>query len=122
MYITNSFSINMLNSNQKLHFTKLSGWNIKRFTEVAISAFGHEDIARIVSLNTGQEFKQNRISISLDETSSVLIAQYRGPRLPEGATQLPDGAEIEYWLVSKWEGLEAAKVAANQEYIKLSRS
>ena len=29
----------------------------------------------------------------------MLVAQYSGPRLPEGATALPAGARIEFWLV-----------------------
>jgi hypothetical protein len=29
----------------------------------------------------------------------VLVAQYRGPRLPEGATELPEGATIEWYVV-----------------------
>lgn len=30
---------------------------------------------------------------------AALIGQYIGPRLPEGATELPAGATIEWWLV-----------------------
>jgi hypothetical protein len=28
------------------------------------------------------------------------VAQYVGPRLPEGTTRLPDGARIDYYLVA----------------------
>ena len=32
---------------------------------------------------------------------ALIVAQYRGPRLPEGATELPPGAKLEFWLVKE---------------------
>lgn len=33
------------------------------------------------------------------EDALTLVGQYRGPRLPDGATTLPEGATIEWWHV-----------------------
>jgi len=39
----------------------------------------------------------NRVNVKL--TGPMVVAQYMGPRLPEGATTLPEGAKIEFWKV-----------------------
>jgi len=40
-----------------------------------------------------------RKDFKLDADTCLLVAQYVGPRLPEGATALPPGANIEYYVV-----------------------
>jgi len=64
------------------------------------SAIGHKDTAAVVSGLLGQEIKENRLNVKLsDSRDSLLVAQYNGPRLPEGSTTLPAGAEIQfYWI------------------------
>jgi hypothetical protein len=61
---------------------------------------GHADIARIASTQLGVEIPVNRTNVSLRPGDNVIVAQYMGPRLPEGAMELPDGARIEYFLVA----------------------
>lgn len=63
------------------------------------SAIGHADTARIVSGMLGVELPANRQSVKLARGEKMIVAQYTGPRLPEGATALPAGAEIEFVLV-----------------------
>jgi hypothetical protein len=41
----------------------------------------------------------NRDNLSLAEADTLIVAQYRGPRLPEGAITLPEGAEIVFFKV-----------------------
>jgi len=53
-------------------------------------AIGHRDLAVL----TG--FPYNRESIEATAGDILLVCQYRGPRLEEGATKLPDNAAL-YW-------------------------
>ena len=69
-------------------------------------AIGHADTARIVATDLGlperaeewAAIAETRPNASA-EGNSLIVAQYRGPRLPVGATALPEGAVIEYWQV-----------------------
>jgi hypothetical protein len=72
---------------------------VKRATEEIVSAVGHTDTAKIFTEKLGYKIEPNRISFKLDIFDTALIGQYVGPRLPEGATTLPEGATIEWWLV-----------------------
>ena len=47
----------------------------------------------------GVEVPTSRCDVTLDDSASLIVAQYRGPRLPEGATSLPAGASIEFWQI-----------------------
>lgn len=103
-YLTNAFSINMLErGGQDLSFVpvnKNAVCNLLR-NEQVIPAIGHRDTAEIVSriLDTDHNlFNRTDVALMRGETS-LIIAQYRGPRLPEGATVLPAGASIEFWQV-----------------------
>ena len=51
-----------------------------------------------VSVSYGVEIPCNRATVALKEGDVALVGQYSGPRLPEGATSLPEGAAIK-WLV-----------------------
>lgn len=101
-YLTNSFSINMLNDNGALvQFSKVDASFVANYLSMweYTSAIGHEDTARLVGNILGFEVKPNRITVKLNDCDMVFVAQYSGPRLPEGATELPEGAKIEFWLV-----------------------
>ena len=63
------------------------------------SVIGHADTARIVSGMLGIELPVNRANVKLACGEKMIVAQYSGPRLPEGATVLPEGAKIEFVLV-----------------------
>jgi len=41
----------------------------------------------------------NRETIKLRDGDNMIVCQYSGPRLREGATQLPPEAQIDYFLV-----------------------
>ena len=64
------------------------------------SAIGHQDTAKVVSSMLGFEVKPNRVSIKMSESDVLYVAQYTGPRLPEGATTLPEGASLEFFEVT----------------------
>lgn len=103
MYITNAFSINMLPREEVVAvlFTPISLDEAREIAAKGLeSAIGHADTARIVSDLLGVEIPSNRVDIRLQNRDRILVAQYSGPRLPEGATTLPEGAKIEFWLVT----------------------
>jgi hypothetical protein len=65
-----------------------------------ISAVGHAGTARLFSEILDYPIEVSRKNVKLTKRNDVaLIGQYVGPRLPEGATTLPEGANIEWWLV-----------------------
>ena len=66
----------------------------------AKSCVGHADIAAMLSRLIGVDVPVNRVSVSLQPGDTLIVGQYIGPRLPEGATALPEGAKIEWYRVS----------------------
>lgn len=125
LYIVNSFSINMIaddlldfplypeplydGENRCLRFKKLSDEELRETLVANIfrvrNAIGHSDLDNLVRTHIRElcevQLKPGeRLTVKLRYRDQALVAQYRGPRLPEGATSLPEGAEIEYWLVT----------------------
>lgn len=95
-YIANSFSLQMLSNPGHLHVTEIPE---DRFRDLvrkseARSVIGHPDTARVLG------YEYNRESILLDEGDTLFVAQLSGGRLPEGATELPDGFTFRYLMVS----------------------
>jgi len=113
--LCNAFSINML--------TRANGARDLTFVPVAREAarnlvinhsargefqcaIGHADTARVVASDLGlperatewAAIAETRPNVVFDG-NSLVVAQYRGPRLPAAATELPEGAVIEYWQV-----------------------
>lgn len=104
LYLTNALSLNMFNIERPIHISitpltlEQAKWHLN-YDKNFVSAIGHEDTARILSNMLGMEIKANRISVKLTQDDYAIIAQYTGPRLPEGATTLPVGAEIKFYMV-----------------------
>jgi len=108
LYICNAFSLSMLDrvdqcSPSTVRVPAPVGPDDLEFilalASDVISAVGHADTAAIFSGILGIAVPVNRMSVKLGPHDSALIGQYVGPRLPEGATSLPEGATIEWWLV-----------------------
>jgi hypothetical protein len=117
MTITNAISLNMLPADAAggvIVFLRISPDDAQRLVAASrgpvVSAIGHADTARLVGAQLGIELPPARISVTLGG-DPVLVAQYVGPRLPEGATELPEGARIEYFVVAfgREERAEAAR-------------
>lgn len=106
-YLVNSFSLNMLDGDGPvtLRVRPLSLEQARKIVAdditcgALVSAVGHADTARIISDLLGVEIPPNRITVKLRRYDDAIVAQYCGPRLPEGATRLPPGAEIRFFLV-----------------------
>jgi len=67
--------------------------------EIIQSAVGHADTAAVFSSILGVPVPCNRVTVTLERGQDAIIGQYSGPRLPEGATTLPDGAAVKWLLV-----------------------
>jgi hypothetical protein len=107
MFILNASSPSMIATEEViLEFRKVS-LTIAQL-EVAkaytwTSACPTADAAKLFSSLLGPEIPVNRVSIQLGVITSdepvALLGQYTGPRLPEGTTVLPEGANITWWLI-----------------------
>lgn len=100
MYIVNAFSINMLPRERvSVVFTPISNGEAAAIAAEGLeSAIGHADTACVVGSLLGIDLSANRVDIKVAPGDRLLVAQYTGPRLPEGATALPEGAKIEFWV------------------------
>ena len=100
IYLSNSFSIQMLKE-EKMESTNV-GFRPVKPEEVpadAISCIGHLDTANVVSSILGRRVECNRASILLEEGDVLYVAQVTGGRLPEGATELPEGTTLKFFKV-----------------------
>ena len=103
LYITNAFSIQMLpHLATTLSFKPVTLEQAMKMAKANtfISAVGHEDTANVVSNLLNATVKMNRISVNLKDDDVLLVAQLSGGRLPEGATTIPDGMSIQFWVVA----------------------
>lgn len=101
--ICNAFSINMLSrEGQDVAFVPVNADAVRNLLshETWESAVGHADTAAVFSNVVGVQIPVARVSVALRRyETSLIVGQYRGPRLLEGATTLPEGAVIEWWQV-----------------------
>ena len=74
------------------------------------SCIGHADTARVLSTLLQKEIPCNRVTVNLGPNEKCIIAQYIGPRLPEGVTMLPEGATIKFYHV---------KMESKEKYLKM---
>ena len=103
--IANAFSINMIVPSGTTTLT-LKPVDIDTIKDIIkgndiISIVGHADTAAVFSTLMGIDIPMNRVSWKWDNDDILIVGQLTGPRLPEGATTLPDGASITWWMVTK---------------------
>lgn len=103
--IANAFSLNMLSLDvgvTDIQVCPASPDVIRQDIEEAggfTSIVGHADTAAIFSSLLGLDVPCNRATFQLEEGVTLFVGQYKGPRLPEGATSLPEGAKVEWAMV-----------------------
>lgn len=113
MKILNAFSANMLPplpisvtfTEVPASYVALALGCIRADGDTLESCVGHAETARIFSSELSKyhpaiEIPANRVSVKLAAGEQAFIGQYSGPRLPEGATTLPEGATIR-WLIAE---------------------
>jgi hypothetical protein len=110
-YVCNVFTIAMAPAGGHIEYQQLSafqardmlmrmygGWKRK---EEVIQAVGHEQTVALANASLGCDAVSfARISVQLKHGDQLIVCQYVGPRLPEGVTVLPEGAEIRWYLVN----------------------
>ena len=113
--LSNSFSLNMLNIGllADVRIVPLADWQAAQICSLAhhkgelINAIGHSDTDVVVRdmlahawASTAKDLPAGqRVSVKMTETTTLIVAQYKGQRLQEGATSLPEGATIEFLQV-----------------------
>ena len=113
LYVTNALPGSVLAGADVLKFIKLTAAQAAEIIDGPlqwVSAVGHADTAALFSAQLGREIGFNRISIPSDffgdvngrvpYNNQILAGVYSGPRLPEGSTTLPEGASIQWVLVT----------------------
>lgn len=100
MFVFNAFSLNMVKAPCTIKVTEVPLEEAQLMAQAATSGVGHAETAAIFTALLGTEIPMNRATIQLEGGEAVLVGQYSGPRLPEGATTLPEGATIKWLYVS----------------------
>lgn len=104
MLLGNAFSLQMLTENQVIKFTFISLDEAKHILKDACtSVIGHQDLANVLTNMFGFEIPCNRVNNKLHTGDKMIVAQFMGGRLPEGAITLPAGAVIKFVLVEVME-------------------
>ena len=99
MFILNAFSLNMLVGNADIVVREVTQKVAASLAPACTSAVGHADTAAVFADVLGVPVACNRVSVTLRHGDTALVGQYSGPRLPEGASQLPEGATIKWMIV-----------------------
>jgi hypothetical protein len=102
--LLNAFSLNMCPATCRVYVRPASLDEARAAAND--SAVGHADTAAVFAAVLGVPVAFARRSVTLSPGDSAVVGQYKGPRLPEGATSLPEGATIEWLHVSLEGGAE----------------
>lgn len=106
IYIANAFSLQMLPQGLQIWVTDKNPAEVSRACRDVpwTSIVGHADTAAIISGQLGFEVPHNRININLQPGDTLYVGQLTGGRLPEGATELPEGFRLEWRRVDIYVG------------------
>ncbi len=106
MLLTNAFSFNMIPQMTQSMAITATPITVAQAREIfeqegLVSAVGHETTAALLSDVLGMPVPAQRTTVRFDDdcSSSLIVAQYVGLRLNEGATVLPEGPRIIWILV-----------------------
>jgi len=102
--LANAFSVNMLERGGSYNFIRVDPVKLTdHFGDISRNTIGHADIENLAGLELLKMGiiapPAHRSTFRFTEGVILLIAQYRGPRLEAGATELPAGAVLEWWAV-----------------------
>ena len=97
-YISNAFSLNMIAMNCQVRIINLTLEQAVDYCHKhqPTSYAGHADTATVASGLLGYPIAENRGTLCLNFGDELIVTQYSGPRLPVGATELPEGASFRF--------------------------
>ena len=106
LYLGNAFSLQMVSSFparinvEEMTYEDFEAliWSIRH--NLVINAIGHTDTMNVVNSILDSDFKPNRININLTNNDCLIVFQLIGGRLPEGATELPEGFKYKFIRVT----------------------
>ena len=104
--IANAFSLNMLSLEGDITNLQVCPASTEFIREEIAEAgcfasiVGHANTAAVFSDILGLDVPCSRGTFQLEEGITLFVGQYKGPRLPEGATSLPEGAKVEWAIVT----------------------
>ena len=106
MLLLNAFSFNMLSSlTAQIAVREIEIEEARRLLDGTLqSAVGHANTADVFASELGFDVPAQRVNVELSAGSRAVVGQYRGPRLAEGATELPEDATIVWLLLEIREG------------------
>ena len=109
LYLTSSFSLQMIPEKLLPARLRVSLWDTRRVAEKLndgkyAAAIGHGDTEEFAAKRlreagmklTGAEL-HNRRCVTLQPGDEMIVLQLVGMRLPEGCTELPEGAELKWF-------------------------
>lgn len=99
-YLVNALSLNMVPAACQLKVEPLTTEEAVEQAAEAVCAIGHPDTALAAGLLLGRELQAQRLTLALERGDVLFVAQYIGDRLPEGTTELPPGARLEWRKVT----------------------
>lgn len=98
--LTNAFSFQMcVGTEGVIRWKRMTPDQVSSIEGIE-SVIGRENVAKVLSNDLKKEIKMNRANIELEDGDSLIIAQVIGGKLPEDATELPDGYKITYTKAS----------------------
>ena len=105
MYVVNSFSVSMLPVDcdfAKVSFTKITLEAARRLlrSRSYTSAVNHKDTAVHFSNLLDGDIGFHRTSVVLKECDDILLGQYKGPRLDEDVSLLPEGSVFDWYHIT----------------------
>jgi hypothetical protein len=99
MKFLNAFSLSMIECPASVDVREESLDRVKELLSDDMESYvGHQSAADLYSSILGIPVAMRRESVRLASGETAVVGQYAGPRLPEGAVELPEGATIK-WLV-----------------------
>ena len=98
----NAFSLQMrTTSHGSIDWEEIPVEEARRLLSTGIDSYvGHQDLANVISSVLGFPVPAERRHGKIEQGESIVVAQYDGGRLPEGTTELPEGAKITFLKVT----------------------
>ena len=99
--LMNAFPLQIVADGSTMIVTSASHEEARKALFDGGSAVDHATTARLLETILLVTVPCERVTVPTTTEGDVVVAQYSGPRLPEGATELPEGATITFRRV-RW--------------------